>query len=85
MSDDRQFVAVIGAIGDLGGVVAGALENPDVVSAGAYLAPTPGLMSFGDVVDTLNSQGHHLSYREVPAEVYGTFFPGAHEMMQMFG
>jgi len=74
-----------GSVADLGGVVSGAFENPDLVGAGAYLAPTPGLMSFGDAVDTLNEQGHDLSYQEVPAEVFRGFFPGAEEMLQMFG
>jgi len=73
-----------GSVADVGGVVSGAFENPALVGAGAYLAPTPGLMSFGDVIDTLNEQGHDLSYQEVPADLFRTFFPGAEEMLQMF-
>jgi hypothetical protein len=78
-------VVHMGSIDDLGGVVSGAFEQPELVGAGAYLAPTPGLMSFGDVLDTLNAQGHALTYQEVPAEVFRTLFPGAEEMAQMFG
>jgi uncharacterized protein YbjT (DUF2867 family) len=78
-------VAHMGTVADLGGVVAGALENPDLVGDGAYLSSAAGLMSFGDVVDTLNSQGHDLNYLEVPAEVFATFFPGADEIAQMMG
>jgi uncharacterized protein YbjT (DUF2867 family) len=73
-----------GPVEDVGGVVAGAFENPDLVGAGSYLAPTPGLTSFGDMIDTLNGQGHDLTYQEVPAELFRTFFPGAEEMLQMF-
>jgi uncharacterized protein YbjT (DUF2867 family) len=73
-----------GSVADVGGVVSGAFENPGLVGVGAYLAPTPGLTSFGDMIDTLNGQGHDLSYQEVPAELYRTFFPGAEEMLQMF-
>jgi uncharacterized protein YbjT (DUF2867 family) len=79
-------VAHMGTVADLGGVVAGAFENPDLVGDGAYLSSAAELMSFGDVVDTLNSQGHDLTYQEVPAEVFATFFPPASgELAQMMG
>jgi uncharacterized protein YbjT (DUF2867 family) len=78
-------VAHMGTVADLGGVVAGAFENPELVGDGAYLSSAAGLMSFGEVVDTLNHQGHDLNYQEVPAEVYATFFPGAAELAQMMG
>jgi uncharacterized protein YbjT (DUF2867 family) len=78
-------VAHMGTVADLGGVVAGAFENHELVGDGAHLSSAAGLMSFGDVVDTLNSQGHDLNYQEVPAEVYATFFPGAEELAQMMG
>lgn len=79
-------VAHMGTVADLGGVVAGVFENPDLVGEGAYLSSAAGLMSFGDVVDTLNSQGHDLNYQEVPAEVFATFFPPAsEELAQMMG
>jgi len=78
-------VAHMGAVGDLGGVVAGAFEHPELVGDGAYLSSAAALMSFGDVVDILNGQGHDLHYVEVPAEVYATFYPGASEIAQMLG
>lgn len=74
-----------GSVADVGGVVSGAFESPGLVGAGAYLAPSPGLASFGDMVETLNGQGHDLSYQEVPGDVFRTFFAGAEEMLQMFG
>jgi uncharacterized protein YbjT (DUF2867 family) len=74
-----------GSIQDLGGVVAGAFENPALVGDGAYLSSAASLMSFGDIVDTLNAQGHAVAAVQVPAEVFATFFPGAEEMAQMMG
>jgi uncharacterized protein YbjT (DUF2867 family) len=74
-----------GSIQDLGGVVAGSFDNPALVGDGAYLSSAAALMSFGDMVDTLNAQGHALAAIEVPAEVFATFFPGAEEMAQMMG
>jgi hypothetical protein len=53
------------------------------VGDGSYLSPTLGLTSFGDVVATLNEQGHDLGYQEVPPDVFATFFPGAEETAQM--
>ena len=72
-----------GSIRDLGGVVAGAFENPAIVGDDAYLSSAAGLMSFGDIVETLNAQGHLVAAIEVPADIFATFFPGAEEMAQM--
>ncbi|HEY5183606.1 MAG TPA: NmrA/HSCARG family protein [Actinomycetes bacterium] len=78
-------VVHMGSIEDLGGVVAGAFAQPDAVGAGAYLSSAAGLMSLGDVADTLNAQGHSVAVMQVPGEVFATFFPGAEEMAQMMG
>ena len=72
-----------GSVRDVGGVVAGAFENPDRVGDGAYLSPAAGLTSFDEMVATLDAQGHDYAFQEVPAEVFSTFFPGAAEMAQM--
>jgi hypothetical protein len=71
--------------GELGGVVAGAFESPDKVGRGAYLSPAAAAMSFDAMATTLNAQGQHLVYQQVPAEVFVNFFPGAEEMAQMTG
>ena len=78
-------VVHMGSVEDHGGVVAGAFLHADEVGAGSYLSSAVGLMSFGDVADTLNSQGHSLSVLEVPSEAFATFFTGAEEMAQMMG
>lgn len=78
-------VVHMGSIADLGGVVAGAFEHPEMVGAGSYLSSAAELTSFATVVATLNAQGHSVAVIQVPAEVFASFFPGAHEMAQMMG
>jgi hypothetical protein len=41
-------------------------------------------MSFNEIVDALNRQGHNFSFTQVPADVFATFFPGAAEIAAMF-
>ena len=73
----------MGDITDLGKVVAGAFERRDIVGDGAFLSLSGGLMSFNDVITILNEQGHKMSFKQVPGEVFATFFPGADEMVEM--
>ena len=42
-------------------------------------------MSFTEIIETLNRQGHNFSFKQVPAEVFATFFPAAAETAAMFG
>ena len=71
------------SIEDLGAVVAGAFDKPDVVGHGTYLSSAAALMSFDDFAATLRSQGHDLAIAVVAPAVYATFYPGADEMEQM--
>lgn len=73
------------SIDDLGGVVAGAFENPELVGRGAHLSSAAELVSFDDFAATLRSQGHDIAIAVVPPTVYATFYPGADEMAQMMG
>jgi hypothetical protein len=41
-------------------------------------------MSFNEIVDTLNRQGHKFSFKQVPKEVFATHFPGAAEIAATF-
>ena len=41
-------------------------------------------MSFNEIVDTLNRQGHNFSFNQVPKEVFATLFPGAAEVAETF-
>jgi uncharacterized protein YbjT (DUF2867 family) len=75
----------MGDITELGAIVAGAFARPDEAGNGEYLALAGELMSFNEIVDTLNRQGHKFSVKQVPTEVFATFFPGAAEVAEMFG
>jgi uncharacterized protein YbjT (DUF2867 family) len=70
----------MGDITELGGIVAGAFANPDEVGNGEYLALVGDFMSFNEIVDALNGQGHKFSFKQVPKEVFATLFPGGAEM-----
>jgi uncharacterized protein YbjT (DUF2867 family) len=74
----------MGDIRELGNIVAGAFAHPDQAGHGEYLPLVGDFMSFNEIVDTLNRQGHKLSVKQVPKEVFATFFPGAPEMAEMF-
>jgi hypothetical protein len=41
-------------------------------------------MSFNEIVDMLNRQGHKFSFKQVPQEVFATLFPGGAEMAEIF-
>jgi uncharacterized protein YbjT (DUF2867 family) len=75
----------MGDINELGNVVAGAFAHPDEAGNGEYLPLVGDFMSFHEIVDTLNRQGHHFTVKQVPKEVFATFFPGAAEIAEMFG
>jgi uncharacterized protein YbjT (DUF2867 family) len=74
----------MGDISELGGIVAGALAHPDQAGHGEYLPLVGDFMSFNEIVDVLNRQGHNFSFTQLPADVFGTFFPGAAEIAAMF-
>ncbi len=74
-----------GDITELGKIVAGAFANPDLAGGGQYLPLVGDLLSFSDIVATLNAQGHAYTFNRVPAEVFSRFFPGAGELAEMFG
>ena len=74
----------MGDIGELGNIVAGAFAQPDAAGHGEYLPLVGDFMSFGDIVDTLDRQGHKFSFTQVPKEVFANLFPGAREVAEMF-
>jgi len=75
----------MGDITELGNIVVGAFAHPDQAGNGEYLPLVGDFMSFNEVVETLNRQGHNFSFTQVPADVFATFFPGAAEIGAMFG
>src|SRR5438045_7422799 len=74
----------MGDIRELGNIVAGALAHPDQAGNGEYLPLVGDFMSFNEIVDTLNRQGHNFSFTQIPADVFATLFPGAAEIAAMF-
>jgi uncharacterized protein YbjT (DUF2867 family) len=74
----------MGNISELGDIVAGAFARPDQAGHGEYLPLVGDFMSFNEIIDTLNRQGHNFSYTQVPKEVFGGLFPGAAEISEMF-
>ncbi len=70
-------------INDLGKVVAGAFLNPEKVGNGSYLSLATELNSFNDILDTFKANGKEYSFKQVPVEVFSTFFQGAGEIAQM--
>ena len=83
--DPKARGIAMGDIEELGRIVAGAFAKPERVGRGEYLPLVGDILSFGDVVKTLNNQGHAYSFRQVPREVFANFFPGAADIAEMFG
>ena len=75
----------MGDITELGNIVAGAFAHPDQAGKGEYLPLVGDFMSFNEIVETLNRQGNRFSVKQVPKELFATFFPGAAEIAEMFG
>lgn len=72
-----------GDITELGTIVAAAFNRPERVGSGEYLALASDYLSWQDLVDILNAQGHRLDYERVSAEEYDRFFSSASEFRQM--
>ncbi|MDB5356682.1 MAG: NmrA/HSCARG family protein [Phycisphaerales bacterium] len=74
----------MGDIRELGNIVAGAFAHPDEAGNGEYLPLVGDFLSFNEIVETLNRQGHNLSYKQVSKENFAGSFPGATEIAEMF-
>jgi len=72
----------MGDIGELGGIVAGAFGRPDQAGNGEYLPLVGDFLSFNEIVDVLNRQGHQFSFKQVPEAIFATLFLGAAEIAQ---
>src|SRR5712671_2042014 len=74
----------MGDITELGNIVAGAFAHPAKAGNGEDLPLVGDVMSFNEIVDTLNRQGHKFSFKQLPTEVFATLFPGAAEVAATF-
>src|SRR6266436_4922711 len=72
----------MGDIAELGHIVAGAFAHPDQAGHGEYLPLVGDFMSFNEIVETLNRQGHEFSFKQLPKELFATLFPGGAEMAE---
>jgi uncharacterized protein YbjT (DUF2867 family) len=75
----------MGDIRELGDIVAGAFAHPNEAGHGEYLPLVGDFMSFNELIDTLNGQGHKFSFQRIPKDVFAALFPGAAELAEMFG
>src|SRR5882724_9844706 len=75
--DPTLRVIHMGDINELGDIVAGAFAHPDEAGNGQYLPLVGDFMSFNELIETLNRQGHNFSYSQVPKESFASAFPGA--------
>jgi uncharacterized protein YbjT (DUF2867 family) len=73
----------MGDIRELGNIVAGAFAHPDEAGNGEYLPLVGDFLSFNEIVETLNQQGHNFSYKQIPKETFAASFPGAAEIAEM--
>src|SRR6266851_1743551 len=83
--DPRVRCIHMGDIRELGDIVAGAFARPDQAGHGEYLPLVGDFISFNEIVDTLNRQGHNFTVKQVPKEGFATLFPGASEVAETFG
>jgi uncharacterized protein YbjT (DUF2867 family) len=82
--DPAARVIHAGDVKDVGRAVAAAFAAGDSVPNGTYLGVCGGTYSFDEIAKTLNALGHQLQVIQVPPEAYDGFYPGAHEMREMF-
>src|SRR6266436_2079326 len=74
----------MGDIRELGNIVAGAFAHPNQAGNGEYLPLVGDFLSFNEIVETLNRQGHKFSVKQVPKEVFAGLFPGGAEVAETF-
>jgi uncharacterized protein YbjT (DUF2867 family) len=74
----------MGDIRELGNIVAGAFAHPNEAGNSEYLPLVGDFLSFNEIVETLNQQGHKFSFKQAPKEVFAALFPGAAELAEMF-
>jgi uncharacterized protein YbjT (DUF2867 family) len=81
--DPERRVIHMGDITELGPIVVGAFAQPELAGHGEYLPLMGDFLSFNEIVDSLNRQGHKFSYRQVPQELFAGWFPGAKDIAEM--
>jgi uncharacterized protein YbjT (DUF2867 family) len=83
--DPKKRVIHMGDITELGPIVVGAFAQPELAGHGEHLPLVGDFMSFNDILATLNRLGHKFSFKQVPQELFASWFPGAEEIAAMLG
>jgi hypothetical protein len=73
----------MGDITELGRIVIGAFAHPELAGHGEHLPLVGDFLSFNEIIATLNRQGHKVSFKQVPREVFAGWFPGAADIAAM--
>ena len=81
--DPEKRVIHMGDITEIGRIVAGAFAQPQLAGHGEYLPLVGDFLSFNEVIATLNRQGHKVSFKQVPRDVFAGWFPGAKDVGAM--
>jgi hypothetical protein len=81
--DPEKRVIHAGDITELGRIVVGAFERPELVGHGEHLPLVGDLLSFNEIVATLNRQGSKFAFKQVSPEVFAGWFPGAEDVAEM--
>jgi uncharacterized protein YbjT (DUF2867 family) len=81
--DPKRRVIHMGDIAEIGRIVVGAFAQPELAGHGEHLPLVGDFLSFNEVIATLNRQGHKVSFKQVPREVFAAWFPGAADVAAM--
>ena len=81
--DPEKRVIHMGDIAEIGRIVVGAFAQPELAGHGEHLPLVGDFLSFNEIIATLNRQGHKLSFKQVPREVFAGWFPGAKDVAAM--
>jgi uncharacterized protein YbjT (DUF2867 family) len=81
--DPERRAIHMGDITELGALVVGAFLQPELAGHGEYLPLVGDFLSFNEVVATLNRQGHQYSFKQVPQELFASWFPDAKVIAEM--
>jgi uncharacterized protein YbjT (DUF2867 family) len=81
--DPERRAIHMGDITELGRIVIGAFAHPELAGHGEHLPLVGDFLSFNEIIATLNRQGHKVSFKQVPREVFAGWFPGAADIAAM--
>jgi uncharacterized protein YbjT (DUF2867 family) len=81
--DPERRVIHMGDIAEIGRIVVGAFAQPELAGHGEHLPLVGDFLSFNEVIATLNRQGHKFSFKQVPRDVFASWFPGAADIAAM--